>query len=167
MKLGFWHIGIKDEERHKTTFVVPHGQYEWNDMPFWLKNALLEFQHKMNKVYKPISEFYPVYINDALIFSNSKKERVEHLMEFKDLTYKHGLALFESKIKIRLEEIGFLRLHIKEGHIILQPHIVEKISQFLNKLSRKQIQRLLGIINYAVDFIHNLTKLTSHILKHL
>lgn len=121
----------------------------------------------MNKVYKPISEFCPVYINDALIFSDSEKERVKHLMKFKDLTYTHCLALSESKIKIRLEEIDFLRLHIKDGHIILQPHIVEKISQFINKLlSRKQIQRLLGIINYAVDLIHNLTKLTSHILKH-
>lgn len=89
-------------------------------------------------------------------------------MKFKDLTYKHGLTLSESKIKIRLEEIDFLGLHIKEGHIILQPHIAEKIFQFFDKFSsRKQIQRFLGIINYAVDLIQNLTKLTSHISKHL
>lgn len=140
MKLGFWQIGIKDQEKHKTIFAVPHGHYEWNDMPFGLKNALSEFQHKMDEVQKPISEFCLVYINDALIFSDNEKARAEYLMKFKDLTYKHDLALSESKMKIRLEEIDFLGLYIKEGHIIPQPHIAEKIFQFPEKLlGRKQI----------------------------
>lgn len=44
-------------------------------------------------------------------------------------------------MKIGLEEIGFLELHIKEGNIIPQPLIAEKISQFPNELSsKKQIQ---------------------------
>lgn len=54
MKLGFWQIGIKDEDKHKKTFVVPHGHYEGNMMPFGLKNAPSEFQHRMDEVYKPI-----------------------------------------------------------------------------------------------------------------
>lgn len=72
MKLEFWQIAIKEADRHKTTFVVPHGYYEWNAMPFRLTNAPSEFQHWMNKVYKPISEFFMIYIDDALIFSNSE-----------------------------------------------------------------------------------------------
>ena len=28
MKSGFWQIGIKEDDRHKTTFVVPHRHYE-------------------------------------------------------------------------------------------------------------------------------------------
>ena len=71
-------------------------------------------------------------------------------------------------MQIRLEEIDFLGLHVKDGRIILQPHIVEKISQFLDELlSRKQIQQFLGIINYVTYHIQNLSKLTSQVLKHL
>ena len=95
MKSGFWQIGIKEEDRLKTSFVVPHGHYEWNVMPFGLKNASLEFQNRMDEVYKSISRFCLVYIDDALIFSNSEEEHAEHLFEFKALTYKHGLALSE------------------------------------------------------------------------
>lgn len=54
MKLGFWHISIKDKDKHKTTFVIPHEHYKWNAMPFELKIVPLELQHRMNDVFKPI-----------------------------------------------------------------------------------------------------------------
>lgn len=44
--------------------------------------------------------------------------------------------------------------------IELQSHILEKINSFPNKLiDKKQVQSLLGILNYASDFIKNLTTL--------
>ena len=62
---------------------------------FWIKNASLEFQNRMDEVYKSISGFCLIYIDDALIFSISEEEHAEHLSKFKALTYKHGLALSE------------------------------------------------------------------------
>ena len=41
MKLGFWQVQIKD--RYKIVFTIPFGHYEWNVMPFDLKNAPSEF----------------------------------------------------------------------------------------------------------------------------
>ena len=95
MKSSFWQIGIKEHDRHKTTFVVPHGHYEWNVMPFGLKNASSEFQNRMDEVYRSISGFCLIYIDDAFIFSNSEDEHVEYLSKFNALPYKHGLALSE------------------------------------------------------------------------
>jgi hypothetical protein len=43
MKLGFWQVQIADKDRYKNTFTTPFGHYEWNVMPFGLKNALSEF----------------------------------------------------------------------------------------------------------------------------
>lgn len=104
-------------------------------MPFRLNNALLEFQHRIDEIYKLILDFFLVYIDDALIFSNNKKEHVEHLFKFKELTYINCLALSESIMKIALKEIGFSELHMKDGNI------AKKIYQFPNELSsRKQIQ---------------------------
>ena len=48
MKSRFWQIQIKPEDRYKTAFTVPFGHYEWNVMPFGLKNAPSEFQNMMN-----------------------------------------------------------------------------------------------------------------------
>lgn len=138
MKSRFRQIGIKDEYKHKTTFIVLHGHYKWNVMPFELKNAPSEFQYRMDEEYKRISKFYLVYIDYAQIFNNSEEEHAQHLSRFKELTYKHAFTLSESKMKIGLDEIEFLGHHIKnffgtshqDRHIIPQPHIAEKYPSF-------------------------------------
>ena len=43
MKSSFWQIKIKEEDRYKTVFVAPFGQYEWNVMPFGLKMRQVNF----------------------------------------------------------------------------------------------------------------------------
>jgi hypothetical protein len=71
MKSGFWQIQIHESDKYKTTFVTPSGQYEWNVIPFGLKNAPSEFQNIMNDIFDPIAHFSIVYIDDILIFSKS------------------------------------------------------------------------------------------------
>ena len=39
MKSRFWQIQIAENDKYKTTLVVPFGHYEWNIMSFGLKNA--------------------------------------------------------------------------------------------------------------------------------
>jgi hypothetical protein len=68
MKSGFWQIQIDPRDQHKTAFTVPFGQYEWNVMPFGLKNAPSEFQHIMNDIFNAHFKFCIVYIDDVLIF---------------------------------------------------------------------------------------------------
>nr|XP_016491083.1 PREDICTED: RNA-directed DNA polymerase homolog [Nicotiana tabacum] len=69
MKSGFWQIQVAEKDRYKTTFNIPFGQYEWNVMPFGLKNASSEFQNIMNSIFNDYSHMSIVYIDDVLIFS--------------------------------------------------------------------------------------------------
>jgi hypothetical protein len=68
MKSEFLQIQIDENDRYKTAFTVPFGHYEWNIMPFWLKNAPSEFQNIMNDIFSPFTDFSIVYIDDVLIF---------------------------------------------------------------------------------------------------
>ena len=62
MKSGFWLIQTRESDRYKTTFTTPFGHYEWNVMPFGLKNAPNEFQNIMNKIFNTFSSHSIVYI---------------------------------------------------------------------------------------------------------
>lgn len=62
------------------------------------------------------------------------------------------------------EYIKFLGVIIGKGQIELQPHTDQKILEMPNKLEvLKQIQELLGLLNYARPFIKTLSKLVGPI----
>ena len=75
---GFYHIGIKAEDRFKTTFVVPRGQYQWKVLPFGINNPPSEFQKRMEDILRDYS-WELVYIDDILICSRSLQEHQAHL----------------------------------------------------------------------------------------
>lgn len=98
LKSGFLQIGINPEDRYKTTFMVHGGQFQWIVMPFGLKNAPLEFQKRMEDLFKDYS-FIIVYIDDLLIFSKDINEHKKHLEKFYEVVFKHGLVLSASPDK--------------------------------------------------------------------
>ena len=57
LKSGFWQIQITEKDRYKTAFTVPFGHYEWNVLPFGVKNGPSEFQHIMNDIFNQYTDF--------------------------------------------------------------------------------------------------------------
>ncbi|UYV75023.1 hypothetical protein LAZ67_12002130 [Cordylochernes scorpioides] len=47
VKNAYWHIPIDEKDRHKTSFVTQLGCYEWNRLPYGLKNAPSQFERIM------------------------------------------------------------------------------------------------------------------------
>jgi hypothetical protein len=52
LKYGFGKVVIKEEDKFKTAFSVLASHYEWNVMPFGIKNALTKFQRVMDDTLK-------------------------------------------------------------------------------------------------------------------
>ncbi|XP_030923368.1 uncharacterized protein LOC115950286 [Quercus lobata] len=157
MKSGFWQIQISESDRYKTAFTTPFGHYEWNVMPFGLKNAPSEFQNIMNEIFNPFSSHTIVYIDDVLIFSESLDKHWKHLRTFFQTIKKNGLVVSAPKIKLFQTSIRFLGFDIRHG--VIKP--IDRAIQFAEKfpdeiLEKTQLQRFLGSLNYISDFYQNL-----------
>ena len=157
MKSGFWQIQIHEKDRYKTAFIVPFGHYEWNVMPFGLKNALSEFQNIMNDICNPYTSFSLVYIDDVHIFSNSLEQHFKHLENFQNFFRDNGLVISAPKIKLFQTKIRFLGFEIYRGTIKPIQRSIEFGSTFPDEIKDKtQLQRFLGSLNYVSDFYPNL-----------
>ena len=168
MKSGFWKILIKPEDRYKTAFTVPFGHYEWNVMPFGLKNAPSEFQNKMNEIFNEYTRFSIVYIDDVLIFSNSIEEHFKHLKNFQKIVRDNGLVIFATKIKLFQTNIRFLGFDIFQGQIKPIQRAIEFANKFPDEIKDKtQLQRFLGSLNYVAEFYPNLRILIKPLFQRL
>ena len=156
---------MTEESKPLTAFSTPQGHYEWNVLPFGLKNAPQIFQRKMDNIFKDY-DFIHVYVDDMLISSKTKEQHLKHLDTFIDLCKTHGIGLSKKKSIIGEQKIEFLGLMIDFEGIELQNHILEKSKDFPERLTdRKQLQRFLGILNYAEGFIKNLADLRKPLRK--
>ena len=73
--------------------VLLFGHYEWNVMPFGLKNAPSKFQNIMNEIFNPFSSHAIIYIDDVLIFLESLDQHRKHLRAFLQTVKLNGLVV--------------------------------------------------------------------------
>ncbi|KAL6205373.1 hypothetical protein ACLB2K_022633 [Fragaria x ananassa] len=162
VKSGFWQVKMHPDSVALTAFGTPQRHYEWLVMLFGLKQAPSIFQRKMDNIFKPVADFCIVYIDDILVFSKTMDEHLKHLEQVCKLIVQKGIILGQKKIHLIKGEIDFLGIHVKDGEIRLQDHIVKKISQFPDNIpDAKSLQRFLGVVNFARDFIPQVSSLTA------
>jgi hypothetical protein len=166
LKSGYWQIKVKENAISLTAFSTPIGLYEWLVMPFGLKNAPGIFQRRMDRAFEGMTQYVAVYIDDVLVFSKNIEEHYKHLRQVAQVFIKEGMIFSERKTTWIKPQIEFLGLTIQGNEETLQPHIAEKLLQFPDELeNRKQIQRFLGVLNYARRFIKDLAKIARPIQK--
>ena len=168
MKSGFWQIQIDEKDRYKTVFTVPFGHYEWNVMPFSLKNAPSEFQNIMNDIFTPFTDFSIVYIDDVLIFSKSIDDHWKHLDIFVKVIKQNGLVVLATKINLFQDKIQFLGHNIYKGTLSPINRAIQFADKFPDEIKDKnQLQRFLDSLNYVSDYFQGLRKICRPLYKRL
>jgi len=156
---GFHQLQMDSGDAPKTAFSTPYGHYEFNRMPFGLKNAPATFQRLMDLVLSGLqgTELF-VYLDDIVIYASSLRE---HEIKFNKLTAR----LRESNLKLQPDKCEFLRKEVNYlGHIIGEdgvkpdPKKIEAVKEFPQPANAKNIKQFLGLAGYYRRFIPNFSK---------
>ncbi|XP_048515211.1 uncharacterized protein LOC105692809 [Athalia rosae] len=159
---GFHQIPMHPNDSAKTAFSTPHGHYQYNRMPFGLKNAPSTFQRLMDQILAGLqgNEIF-VYLDDIVIYARSIEE---HTIKFKKLMNrlsKAGLTLQPNKCEFLRTEVAYL------GHIITQdgvrpnPDKITAVKNYPTPKNPKQIKQFLGLIGNYRRFIPDMSKIAK------
>ncbi|KAK1651189.1 hypothetical protein QYE76_068994 [Lolium multiflorum] len=153
-------IFMAPEDIHKTAFRVPGsvGLFEYVVMTFGLKNAGATYQRAMNYIFHDlIGKLVEIYIDDVVVKSVATNGHLEDLRQVLDRTRKFGLRMNPKKCAFGVTAGQFLGFLVHERGIEIGLKSQEAVRTMKPPTTKKELQCLIGKINFVRRFISNLS----------
>ena len=162
IRTSYHQLRVREKDVPKTTFRTRYGHFEFTVMPFRLTNTPAAFMDLMHRVFQPyLDQLDVVFVDDILIYSQSKWEHEYHLRIILQLLRDHQLYAKFSKCEFWLNEVRFL------GHVVLascmsvDPEKVEAVMNWERSKLVFEIRSFLGLAGYYRRFIEDFSRLAA------
>jgi hypothetical protein len=128
-------------------------------MTFGLKNARATYQRAMNYIFHElIGKIVEIYIDDVVVKLKSYKEHLASLRKTLECTRKNGLKINPNKCVFGDSAGQFLGFLLRERGIEVGQKSISAIDNIKAPTNKKELQSLIGKINFIRRFISNLSE---------
>lgn len=159
---GYYQIKMKDSAISKTAFSLSGGHYEFLKMPLGLTEAPKTFTRAMNTLFEGQKNFF-IFMDDILVASENLAQHYEDLKILFKIFNKNNISVNFSKSEFLKERVNYLGMEITAEGIKVGDKGLKSLEKILIPKTKKDLQRLLGIINWFRPFIRNLSQKLSEI----
>ena len=152
---GFHQQELEESSKQFTAFNAgPLGLFEYQRLPFGIKNASASFQRMMEYV---LSDLLPstclVYIDDVIVHSYTQAEHLQSLRKVFECLRFYNLKLKPSKCEFFKTELKFLGHIISDKGLKADPDKITAIKDWPQPKSVKQIRQFLGLSGFLRRYI--------------
>jgi hypothetical protein len=157
---GYNQIFMAPEDINKTTFRVPRavGLFEYVVMTFGLKNAGATYQRAMNYIFHDlISKLVEIYIDDLMVKSVSIEGHLGDLWQVLERTRRFRLRMNPKKCAFGVSAGQFLGFLVYKRGIEIGLKSQEAMRTMVPPTTKRELQQLIGKINFVRRFISNLS----------
>ena len=165
LKAGYWQVEMAEECKAYTAFTCgPLGFYECDTMPFGATNAPATFQRLMHDCLGDLNmNWCIVYLDDIIIFSDTKEEHIKRLEAVFQKLMTAGLKLKPTKCFFFRDEIEYLGHVVSGKGISTNPKKIEAVTKWPTPKTVYDVRSFLGFVGYYRRFIKNFSKITKPI----
>ena len=165
LKAGYWQVEMAEECKAYTAFTCgPLGFYECDTMPFGATNAPATFQRLMHDCLGDLNmNWCIVYLDDIIIFSDTKEEHLKRLKAVFQKLSAAGLKLKPSKCFFFREEIEYLGHVVSGKGIATNLKKVEAVTKWPTPKTVYDVRSFLGFVGYYRRFIKDFSKIAKPI----
>lgn len=149
-----------------TTFTTALGQYKYRVLPFGLTNGPSTFQQYINDVlWEHLNEFCQAYLDDILIYSQTRSEHRKHVRLVLDCLRKAGLQVDIKKCEFDVEETVFLGVIVSGKGLRMDPQKLEAIVNWAKPTNLTETQAYVGFANFYRRFIRDFSKISKPLVQ--
>jgi hypothetical protein len=149
--VGYNQIFMTEDDVAKTALCFPGfiGLFEWVVMTFGLKNAGAMYQRAMNLIFHDLlGVILEVYIDDLVIKLAGFAGHLAHLRLVFQRMKSYNLKMNPLKCAFGVSSRRFLEFIMHEQGIEVDPKKLESIKKLGEPTCKRDVQKLLGKINY-------------------
>ena len=145
---------MNEEHKKYTAFSRQQGHFQYNRMPFGLKNAPATFQRMMDRAFQGlIGQNCFVYIDYIVIFGKTIQEHNENMESVLKRICNLRLKLEPTKCECLKPELKYLGYIITKDGVKPNQKKIDKIFNFRELKTIKDVQSFLGLTGYYRKFI--------------
>ena len=156
LKDAFWQVPLSGESASLTTFNTPFGRYFFKQMPFGLCSASKESVPNIGDI-----DDGHVIADDIIISSNSEEEADRTLIKLFKRAQEKNVKFNIAKLQLKESEVSYIGNIIGSNGVKPDPSKVEAIVNMREPECKKDIQRLIGMLNYLSQYIPDVSTVTA------
>jgi len=161
---GFWSLPVDEELQSLFGFEAGGGAYTWRRLPQGWNSSPGLFQARMSQIFSDLPQVI-VYMDDLLIGSEDKGEHLRLVEEVLRRMEERGLQTNPDKAQLCQREVRYLGYSILQGQLSLRQYVEEQCHQLPSVASRREIRRILGIMNLCRPCCRNLAEIVGPLQK--
>ncbi|CAM4545400.1 unnamed protein product [Caretta caretta] len=158
---GYWQVPLDESAKERSAFITHLGLYEFNVLPFGLRNAPATFQRLVDGLLAGLGEYAVAYLDDVAIFSDSWADHLEHLQKVLERIREAGLTVKAKKCQIGLNRVTYLGHQVGQGTISPLQAKVDAIQKWPVPKSKEQVQSFLGLAGYYRRFVPHYSQIAA------
>ena len=159
---GFHQIPMSEGSKKYTAFSTPEGNFEFNRMPFGLKNAPATFQRMLDNALRGlVGKNCFVYLDNIIVFGSIIEEHNQNLVKLLERLRQVGSKLQPKKCEYLRPKLKYLgHLKAKDG-VKPNPDKIEVIKNFNIPNNVTDVQSFLGLARYYRKLIEGFSTISK------